>query len=133
MRVDRGEDAAGGAKREPPEHEDGARRDRGVCQSARARPPGHERRRGDERPREQTAGNTGPRFRAVGGLTVEHRRDREEDDRERSDQKAGTEKEIETTALDREADPGQQGDDPARESHHRLQDEAELRQRELRL
>ena len=67
------------------------------------------------------------------GLAVEDRDDREGDDGQRGDQKAGTEEEVEATTLDRETDAGQEGDDPAREGHHRLQDEAELRQRELRL
>ena len=67
------------------------------------------------------------------GLTIEDRDDREGDDRQGGDQKAGAEEEVEAPTLDRETDAGQEGDDPARKGHHRLQDEAELRQIDLRL
>jgi hypothetical protein len=133
VRSDRREHGVGRTQREPREDEDDARRDRSVRESARPGPAGHERRRRDERPGEQTAGHTCPGLRAVDGLTVEDRGDREEDNGEGGDQEAGAEEEVETPTLDREANPGQQGDDPAGERHHSLEHEAELGQRELRL
>ncbi len=66
-------------------------------------------------------------------LTSEDWGDRESDIGQAGDQEAGAKEKVEATTLDRETDPGQEGDDPGRECHYRLQDEAELRQRELRL
>ena len=67
------------------------------------------------------------------GLSAQNGRNREGDDRAGGDQKAGAEEEVETPTFDREADPGQERDDPTGERHDGLQHETELRQRELRL
>jgi hypothetical protein len=132
-RIDRGEDAARGAQCKPAEDEHDARGDRGVRERSGSRPSGHEGRCRDECPREQPTRDTCPCLRSVDGLSVEDGRNRERDDGNGRDQEAGAEEEVEASALDREPDPREEGDDPAGERHDRLQYEAELRERELRL
>ena len=66
-------------------------------------------------------------------LSVEDGRNRERDDGNGRDQEARAEEEIEASALDREPDSGEEGDDPTGKRHDRLEHEAELRKRELRL
>ena len=75
----------------------------------------------------------GPRLRRVDGLPVDGRDDHEGGRRDRADEETGAEQEIEAPALDGVADAGENGDDPAREGHDRLEDEPELGQRDLGL
>src|SRR5439155_23134362 len=105
----------------------------GVRGGAWDAPAAYDRRGRNENPGKQAAGHTCPGLGAMNRMVFERGRDGERGDRQRPDQEAATEEEIEPAPLDRVANACEQGDDRAREGHDGLQDQSELGQGELRL
>ena len=66
-------------------------------------------------------------------LAAEDGRDRERERGKAGDEEAAREQEVEAAPLDRKPDSGKDGDDPRRDDDHRLEHEAHLRQRPVRL
>ncbi len=125
---------AGVAQERPGDEErEPRRRDRvGDRPVSAARAAARERRDRDERGAEHAADEVRPLLRGAGGMAAELRADAEPGRRERGDEEAAREQEVDAPALGREAGGRQQGDEQPGERHRGLQHEPELRQVEPR-
>jgi hypothetical protein len=88
----------------------------------------HERRDGDEAPREQAPDDSRPGFGPMRRVPGDEGCDYKYGARRCRDQEARAEEEIESATLNGEADPCEQRDDRRRKGHYRAQHQPELRQ-----
>ena len=132
---DRRERVRRGAEERPDQQERdaGRKQRRSEHPLARLAPAARERRGGDQHPGEQPTDDARPALGPMQRLTAEDGRDRERERGEARDEEAAREQEVEAAPLDRKPDSGKDGDDPRRDDDHRLEHEAHLRQRPVRL